>query len=78
MASKRFEKDSREFAMFRDLWMVCQKLWIPENGNDDYLETVIKDTSEFADKYDDIPLARKFMLAFLEELEIKAKGDEKI
>ena len=77
MASKRFEKDSREFAMFRDLWTLCQKLWIPENGNDDYWETVIKDTSDFADKYGDIPLARKFMLAFVENLEIESKNQNK-
>lgn len=78
MSSKYFGKDSKEFAMFRDLWTLCQKLWIPENGNDDYWEMVINDTDEFANKYNDIPLARRFMLAFLEELEIKAKGDGKI
>lgn len=77
MASVRFEKDSREFEMFRDLWTVCQKLWIPENGNDEYWESVIKETGDFADKYNDIPLARKFMLAFLEVLEIEAKEQNK-
>lgn len=73
MASVKFSKESSEFAMFRDLWTLCQKLWIPENGNDDYWEMVIKDTDEFANKYNDIPLARKFMLAFVEKLEIESK-----
>ena len=50
MASKKFEKDTKEFSFFKDLWALSQSLWIPEN-NDDYYEDALRRIKAFDEKY---------------------------
>ena len=51
MASKIFEKGSKEWMFFQDFWKLSQSVWIPEN-NDDYYENALRSVTEFDRKYD--------------------------
>lgn len=68
----KFEKGSQEWCMFRDYWAICQKFWIPED-NDEYWESVVRETDEFYKKYKDIILAKGIILQFVNCLEQKIK-----
>lgn len=50
MATKTFEKGSKEFMFFSDLWKLSQSIWLPEN-NDDYYEDALRKIVEFDQKY---------------------------
>ena len=47
---KKFAKGSSEWMMFMDYWALCQKYWEPDD-NDDYWESVVKETDVFYRKY---------------------------
>lgn len=72
MASKRFEKGSEEWSMFREYWALCQQLWQPE-GNDEYWEQVIYSTNEFYKKYKENNeiFAKEIALALVDTLDEK-------
>ena len=69
----KFEKGSKEWCMFRDYWSICQKFWIPED-NDEYWESIVRETDEFYKKYKDIILAKGIILEFVNCLEKKSKN----
>lgn len=78
MASKRFEKGSEEWSMFREYWALCQQFWEPEE-NDEYWDKVVDATGEFYKKYkanNDL-FARKIALAFIDTIEEKSKQAQK-
>lgn len=78
MASKRFEKGSEEWQMFREYWALCQQFWEPED-NDEYWDKVVDATGEFYKKYkanNDL-FARKIALAFIDTIEEKSKQVQK-
>lgn len=72
MASKRFEKGSEEWSMFREYWALCQQFWEPED-NDEYWEQVIYSTNEFYKKYkaNNEIFAKEIALAFVDALDKK-------
>lgn len=70
MASKRFGKDSIEWDLFQQFWRLCQKFWIPED-NDEYWNSMIKETNEFMKKYQSEIFSKEIGLAFIESLEKK-------
>ena len=59
---KKFEKDSPEWLMFRDIYALIQKHYIVEES-DDYWEQIVKDVAEFGEKYKGlaVPLAVAFL-----------------
>lgn len=75
MAGVKFEKGSREWYMFQDCWKLCQKYWIPED-NDGYWDAVVRESSEFMKKYEDVVMAREMALAFIESLEKQYRMDQ--
>lgn len=72
MASKRFEKDSEEWKLFREYWSICQRFWEPED-NDKYWEQVVDITDDFYEKYkaNNEIFVKKIILAFVDTLEEK-------
>lgn len=67
MAEIKFAKGSEEWQLFIDYWELCQKYWRPED-NDDYWESVVKETDVFYKKYNS-QFARSLALTLVEELE---------
>ena len=51
MASQKFEKGSAEWNFFMDLWKLTQTYYVPELDNDDYHESLLRDTVAFDQKY---------------------------
>lgn len=78
MASKRFEKGSEEWQMFREYWALCQQFWEPED-NDEYWERVIEDTDNFYKKYraNNGEFAKGIALAFIDMLDKKSRKKRK-
>lgn len=74
MASKRFEKGSEEWAMFREYWALCQRFWEPED-NDEYWEQVIDSTNDFYKKYreNNEIFAKEIVLALVDALDKKSR-----
>ena len=74
MASKRFEKCSEEWSMFREYWALCQRFWEPED-NDEYWEQVVNATDDFYNKYkaNNEIFSKKITLALVDTLEEKLK-----
>lgn len=72
MAEVKFAKDSPEFVMFNKFWRMCQKYWDCSNQDDEYWESLLKDTKEFTNEFETtVPLALRLQLALVEELEDK-------
>ena len=75
MASVKFQKGSKEWAMFQEYWRICQAYWIPEPNNDDYWKNLFDDVNGFHNKYKDIPLSQHIALGFLDAInELTKKG----
>ena len=72
MAWKKFEKGSEEWQMFMDYWALCQKYWEPDD-NDDYWESVVKETDVFYRKYNS-EFAKSLALTLVNELERKSRS----
>lgn len=70
MASANFGKDSIEWAMFGEYWKMCQKLWVVEDNNE-YWDTVIKETGDFARKYESVSLAKDLAMSLVADLDKK-------
>ena len=68
---KKFAKGSSEWMMFMDYWALCQKYWDPED-NDDYWESVVKETDVFYRKYNS-EFAKSLALTLVNELERKSR-----
>jgi|GEM_PF-314001 len=68
MASANFGKDSIEWEMFGEYWKMCQKLWVVEDNNE-YWDTVIKETGEFARKYESVSLAKELAMSLVADLD---------
>ena len=66
MASQRFEKDSKEWEMWRELWVLVQRYYVPED-TDAYHEAVLRDTAAFDDKYK-TPWSRAFAQAVIKAI----------
>lgn len=60
--------------MFQEYWNLCQKFWIPEN-NDEYWDTVIKETNKFMKKYESEIFSKEIGMSFLETLNKKRKNN---
>ena len=69
---KKFAKGSREWMMFMDFWTLCQKYWEPDD-NDDYWESVVKETDVFYRKYNS-EFAKSLALTLVNELERKSRS----
>ena len=69
---KKFAKGSSEWMMFMDYWALCQKYWDPED-NDDYWESVVKETDVFYRKYNS-EFAKSLALTLVNELERKSRS----
>jgi hypothetical protein len=67
---KKFAKGSSEWMMFMDYWALCQKYWDPDD-NDDYWESVVKETDVFYRKYNS-EFAKSLALTLVNELERKS------
>ena len=67
---KKFAKGSSEWMMFMDYWALCQKYWEPDD-NDDYWESVVKETDVFYRKYNS-EFAKSLALTLVNELERKS------
>lgn len=68
---KKFAKGSSEWMMFMDYWTLCQKYWEPDD-NDDYWESVVKETDVFYRKYNS-EFAKSLALTLVNELERKSR-----
>ena len=69
---KKFAKGSEEWLMFMDYWALCQKYWEPDD-NDDYWESVVKETDVFYRKYNS-EFAKSLALTLVNELERKSRS----
>ena len=69
---KKFAKGSSEWMMFMDYWALCQKYWEPDD-NDDYWESVVKETDVFYRKYNS-EFAKSLALTLVNELERKRRS----
>ena len=69
---KKFAKGSSEWMMFMDYWALCQKYWEPDD-NDDYWESVVKETDVFYRKYNS-EFAKSLALTLVNELERKSRA----
>lgn len=69
---KKFAKGSSEWMMFMDYWALCQKYWDPDD-NDDYWESVVKETDVFYRKYNS-EFAKSLALTLVNELERKSRS----
>ena len=69
---KKFAKGSSEWMMFMDNWALCQKYWEPDD-NDDYWESVVKETDVFYRKYNS-EFAKSLALTLVNELERKSRS----
>lgn len=78
MASKKFEKGSREFEWFGDFWTMVQRFWNQED-NDQYWENLTTYAEEFYQKYSQDGKLERFSkaltVAFIEFLEGEWKID---
>jgi hypothetical protein len=77
MASVKFGKDSREWALFRDFWKLCQDYWNVEYDNNVYLTQMIDDFKDLSNnRYKDIPFAVHLSVAFMDyvDRQIKSHG----
>ena len=68
---KKFAKGSSEWMMFMDFWTLCQKYWEPDD-NDDYWESVVKETDVFYRKYNS-EFPKSLALTLVNELERKSR-----
>ena len=68
---KKFAKGSSEWMMFMDYWALCQKYWDTDD-NDDYWESVVKETDVFYRKYNS-EFAKSLALTLVNELERKSR-----
>ena len=69
---KKCAKGSSEWMMFMDYWALCQKYWEPDD-NDDYWESVVKETDVFYRKYNS-EFAKSLALTLVNELERKSRS----
>ena len=69
---KKFAKGSSEWMMFMDYWALCQKYWEPDD-NDDYWESVVKETDVFYRKYNS-EFDKSLALTLVNELERKSRS----
>lgn len=65
---KKIGKDDIEFSFFRDFWAFYEKYYYPE-PNDKYWENVVKESDMLVKKYQNVTIARKLLLAIIQELE---------
>ena len=74
MASGNIGKGSKEWQMFKGLYIISNKFWIPED-NDEYWEHLVDDARAFSDKYkQDVPVADYWMEGFLKVKEHEMRG----
>ncbi len=66
MATKKFEKGTKEFDFFSDLWKLSQMVWVPEN-TDDYYEDALRKITEFDAKYN-TPYSQHFSEALIKTI----------
>ena len=68
----KFAKDSKEFAMIGDYYILMQAFWEP-NESDEFWEAFLQRAEEFCKKYESSLFARALVLALSDELERKLK-----
>lgn len=76
MSEAKFEKNSPEWKMFRDLYQIIEKYWIPED-TDEYWNSVIDATDDFTAKYHQLhPMVVALAAGVVSGLELKSKMDK--
>lgn len=68
---KKLDKTTKEFAMMQEFWKIWQEFFEPED-NEEYWDSLIKATSDFAKKFDGSltgNTASYLMLAVLTDIE---------
>ena len=66
------EKGTEEFQFFGELFQLCKKYWNVQN-TEQYWQNLLDECGVMSKKYESIPLARKFIVAFIGEQERKCK-----
>lgn len=61
---KKLEKQDKDWQMFNDYYKIYQDFYVPED-NDEYWDTLIHVSCEFANKYD-TPFARNIIIEYIE------------
>ena len=79
MATTKFEKNSKEWKMFKDFYQLCETFWEPE-GSDDYWEELILEQGNFCRAYAEIARGMDLTTAFVntQERRLKAQNGGKI
>lgn len=72
MAAQRFDRGSKEFAMFMDFWAICQKYWIPDDSPN-YWDDAVQECRSFSEKYG-TGFASRLSIALIRDLEEKQRG----
>lgn len=67
MATKKFEKGTKEWAFFSDLWQTAQSVWVPED-NDEYYELALSLITAFDQKYN-TPYSKHFAAALTKTID---------
>ena len=68
----KFARDSREFAMMGEYYVLMQAFW-ESNESDEFWESFVMRSEEFCKRYDNCLFARALVLALSDELERKIK-----
>lgn len=68
----KFEKNSKEFMLMRDYYVLMQEFWEPSES-DIFWENFMKRADQFIRKYDMNLFARDLVQALVAELERKLK-----
>ena len=64
---KKLEKQDKEWQMFNEYYKIYQDFYVPED-NDEYWETLIDVSCEFANKYN-TNFARNIIIEYIESRE---------
>lgn len=76
MSAIKLQKGTEEFEMFRDYWKILEENWGFEDS-EAYWNKVIEDTDAFYRKYE-TEFSKELVLALINELERKAKDENKL
>lgn len=69
-----FEKDSREFNLFKDYWDFCKKHW-QVTDTDEWWEEATNEIRAYAKKYGNTRFVLDLSLAVMNHLERQVKGE---
>lgn len=76
MASRKFEKGSPEWNLFQEFWVLTQKFYAPEEG-DEYWAALIEAVDVFYEKHKSVSLSKKLLFALVDDLEERMRFERK-